>query len=59
MILSQTLSVSIKSTRWQISKNVDIFYEIVFVGVQWYVRERFREKQAKTGILDESPSLKI
>jgi len=59
MILSQTLSVSIKSTRWQISKNVDIFYEIVFVGVQWYVRERFRKKQEKTEILDESPSLKI
>ncbi len=41
------------------SKNEGIFCEIVFVGVRWYGRERFREKQEMTGILDESPSLKF
>ena len=27
------------------SKNEGVFCEIVFVGVQWYGRERFRKKQ--------------
>ena len=53
------MRVDFIDTQRQTSKNEGIFYEIVFVGVRWYGRERFRKKQEMTEILDESPSLKF